>query len=223
MRAFDAIFDLAAARKGGAAALEELLPKPASRAKLARTPDDRWLAALTRSVFQAGFNWKVVEAKWPGFEEAFEGFDVRRLAMLSDDDIDRLLKDTRIVRHGAKIATVRDNANFLKDLAEQGGSAAKVFADWPSQDYIGLLDLLKTRGNRLGGTTAQYCLRRMGKDSFILSRDVVAALIREGVVDKAPGSKASMKAVQGAFNDWMEQSGRGLTQISRVLAMSAGD
>jgi 3-methyladenine DNA glycosylase Tag len=62
----------------------------------------------------------------------------------------------------------------------------------------------------------------MGKDSFILSRDVVAALIREGVVDRPPSSKRDLAAVQDAFNRWMDESGRGLTQISRTLAMSVG-
>lgn len=71
---------------------------------------------------------------------------------------------------------------------------------------------------RLGGNSAMYFLRFMGIDSFILSRDVAAALIREGVVDKAPSSKRDMEKVQAAFNAWQRQSGRPLTQISRVLA-----
>ena len=75
-------------------------------------------------------------------------------------------------------------------------------------------------GSRLGGTSGQYFLRSMGKDSFILSQDVVAALVREGVVDKAATSKRDLAAVQSAFNRWREQSGRSLTEISRVLAMS---
>lgn len=222
MRSFEQLFKMAAKRKGGPEALEALLSKPKSAAALRRIGDDRWLAGMTKSVFQAGFNWKVVEAMWPGFEAAFEGFDVNRLAMLSDEDIGRLVSDSRIVRHGAKITAVRDNAIFLKALAGEQGSAAKVFADWPASDYIGLLALLKQRGSRLGGATSQYFLRQIGKDSFILSRDVTAALIREGVVDKAPSSKSAMAAVQGAFNDWMAKSGRGLTQISRVLALSVG-
>jgi 3-methyladenine DNA glycosylase Tag len=83
--------------------------------------------------------------------------------------------------------------------------------------------VIKARASRLGGTSGQYTLRFMGKDSFILSRDVVARLIAEGVVDKAPSSKRDMEATQAAFNTWMDQSGRSLTEISRVLAMSIGD
>ena len=45
-------------------------------------------------------------------------------------------------------------------------------------------------------------------------------LIAEGIIDKPASSKTTMRAVQGAFNTWMDQSGRSLTEISRVVAMS---
>lgn len=219
MRQFEEIFDIAADRKGGAEALEAMLTKPLSPAELAAVPEDRWLSTISKCVFQAGFNWKVIEAKWDGFETAFDGFDVGRCAFMNDDKFDSLLTDTRIVRNGTKIATVRDNAAFLMELRDEGG-AGVVLGGWPSEDYIGLLDLLKRRGARLGGSTAQYAMRFMGRDSFILSADVTARLIAEGVIDKPATSKGAMKAVQTAFNTWMEQSGRSLTEISRVLAMS---
>ena len=105
-------------------------------------------------------------------------------------------------------------------MVNEHGSAGKAFGNWPSDNYIGLLELMKKRGSRLGGNTGQYFLRMMGKDSFILSRDVTARLIAEGIVDKTPTSKKALTQVQQAFNIWMDQSGRGLTEISRVLAMS---
>lgn len=220
MHTFDEIFDIAAKRHGGKAALNKRLDPPKTPAQLRKIKDDRWLATMTKCIFQAGFNWKVVESMWPGFEEAFDGFDLGHCLMMNDDDIARLVSDKRIVRHGAKITAVQQNAAFISELAKEHGNAAKAFADWPSEDYIGLLAMLKKRGSRLGGMTSQYFLRFSGKDSFILSRDVTARLIAEGVVDKQPTSKAAMAAVQDAFNTWSTQSGRSLTEISRVLAMS---
>jgi 3-methyladenine DNA glycosylase Tag len=140
--------------------------------------------------------------------------------MLHDEDFERLVSDERIVRHGPKIKAVQDNARFVADLAEEHGSAGRFFADWPADDYVGLLDLLKKRGTRLGGNTGQYFLRFAGVESFILSQSVVNRLIAEGVVDKAPSSAKQLAAVQKAFNTWKEQSGRSLTEISRVLAVS---
>ena len=219
MRTFDEIFKIAADRHSGAAALDAKIGKPTPKVTLAKIAEDRWLSSMTRCVFNAGFNWKVIDAKWDGFEVAFHGFNVDRCAMMDDVWLDALLKDTSIVRNGAKILTVRDNAVFLQDL-RAGGGVAKVIANWPPEDYIGLLAMLKTRGSRLGGATSQYLLRFSGVDSFILSSDVTARLIAEGIIDKTPTSKGAMRAVQQAFNDWRGQSGRSLTEISRVLAMS---
>ncbi|MFC6686401.1 DNA-3-methyladenine glycosylase I [Jhaorihella thermophila] len=219
MRSFDEIYAISAARHGGPEALEAALPRPLSVGELAAMPDDRWLSVMTKCIFQAGFNWKVIESKWAGFEEAFDGFDVGRCAFMDDEKFDSLLRDTRIVRNAPKIATVRENAAFLLELREEGG-AGRVLGGWPSTDYIGLLDMLKSRGARLGGMTGQYAMRFAGRDSFILSRDVTARLVAEGVIDKPATSKSALRAVQAAFNTWMDQSGRSLTEISRVLAMS---
>jgi 3-methyladenine DNA glycosylase Tag len=219
---FDAIYAIAAARKGGDAALEALIAEhaPKTRAEIAATPDHRLLALMTQRVFQAGFSWKVIENKWPGFETAFEGFDPRLCAAMSEERFDALLKDVRIVRNAQKILSVQANARLLLDLAAESGSAAKAVADWPDDDYAGLLELLKTRASRLGGESAMRFLRDLGKPSFITSRNVSAALIREGVVTRPPGGKRDMQAVQAAFNGWARESGRDLTAISRVLAMS---
>lgn len=220
MEDFSAIWQRAAARHGGEKALLAKMPEVKTARQLAAIPDDRWLAEMTKRVFQAGFSWKVIETKWPGFEEAFHAFNPARVAMFSDDDIDRLLKDTSIVRHAQKILSVRANAVFVNDLAREHGSAGKFFAGWPDDDYVGLLEVLKKRGSRLGGATGQYFLRFMGKDSFVLGRDVSAALIAAGVVDKEPKSKRDLAAVQAAFNEWAAESGKPLSHISRTLGFS---
>lgn len=215
---FEQIWQDACDKKGGEDTLEALLPSPKTARQLKKISDDRWLSEMTKRVFQAGFVWKVVEAKWDGFEDAFDGFDPGPLSFMTDEDMDRLVSDKRIIRNGQKIKAVRDNASFITDLAQEHGSAGAFFADWPADDFIGLLDVMKKRGSRLGGMTAQYYLRMMGRDAFILSGDVTTALIRYSVVDKAPTGKAALRATQAAFSQWMEESGRGLSQISRTLA-----
>jgi len=222
MRTFEEIYAIAADRKGDLESLLSSMDASKTKADLAAIPDDRWLSCMTKCVFQSGFNWKVVENMWPGFEDVFEGFDVAHCMMLNDDDLSCLVSDTRIVRNGQKIRTVQQNAAFLSALSAQHGGVGRCFGAWPSDDYTGLLALLKKKGSRLGGNTGQYFLRFMGVDSFIFSRDVTARLIAEGVVDKVPTSQKDMAAVQGAFDEWRAQSGRGLTQISRILAFSTG-
>ena len=220
MRDFSEIHYFAAKRKGGASVIDGLLKRPLSRNDLTAAPDDRWLAAMAKALFQAGFNWKVIEAKWDGFEVAFDGFDPQRVAFYNDEHMDRLLGDKRIVRNGAKVAAVIENARFISDLMAEHGSAGAFFADWPNEDFVGLLEYLKKRGARLGGVTGQRVMRVMGRDAFMLSTDVTARLIAEGVIDKPATSKRDLAAVQAAFNTWASQSGRSLTEISQTLAMS---
>ena len=219
MRSFEDIYQIAAERKGGADALEALLIRPLPVQNILEVPEDRWLANFAKCIFQAGFSWKVIENKWDGFEVAFDGFDIGRCAFMDDEKFDALLSDKRIIRNGTKIAAVRDNAAFLLELRGEGG-VGQVLGNWPTSDFIGLLDMLKTRGARLGGNTAQVALRFIGRDGFMLSKDVTARLIAEGVIDKPATSKTAMRAVQAAFNTWVDQSGRTLTEISKVLALS---
>ncbi len=222
MRSFDKIFEQAAGRKGGAPALEALLPETGTAAVLKARPDDRYLAEMTKCVFQAGFAWKVIEAKWEGFEKAFFGFVPGRITALSDEDLDAFLLNREIVRNGQKIKATRDNAGFVAGLAREHGSVGAFFAGWPEGDFTGLWALLKNRGARLGGMTGQMFLRRVGVDTPIMSRDVVAGLVREGVIDKSVTAKRDLAKVQEAFDAWRGQSGRPLAQISRVLAASVG-
>lgn len=220
MRDFEDIYAIAVDRKGGPDALEELLLTPLTPAQLAATDEDHWLAAMAKCLFQAGFNWKVIEAKWPDMEAAFDGFATAKVAAYHDGDIDRLLSDKRIVRNGAKIMAVIENARFVHNIAGDHGGFGKFIANWPAETHNELLNFIANQGARLGSVTGQRMLRQMGRDGYILSPDVIARLKAEGIVDKPPASKRDLAAIQKAFNDWMAQSGRCLTQISQILAYS---
>lgn len=222
MRTWDKIEAMAGKHHGGPSGIKAKLAEYKVDTNLLKKADDRYLAGMTRAIFSAGFVWSVIENKWPGFEEAFDGFNPKRVAAYAEEDLDRLLKDTRIVRNGAKIMATIENARFVVAIAKEHGSFGKFLKTWPETDQIGLMEYLKKNASRLAGATVQYFLRFEGWDAFILSQDVCAALIREGVVDKAPTSKKELAATQAAFNTWREQGGRPVREISRILAMSVG-
>jgi 3-methyladenine DNA glycosylase Tag len=221
---FKTILARAEKRKGSAKALEKLLPKKPDIKALAKLGDDRILAEMTQRVFSAGFAWSVIENKWPDFEKAFLGFKPAKLVFQPDDFWDALLSDTRIVRNGAKIASVRENAAFVQEIAKEHGSFGKFLASWPSSDEIGLLNLLSKRGSRLGGNTGQMFLRFVGWDGFVTSQDVVACL-RDAGLDIAVEvkSKGDLAKVQAQFNAWAEETGLSNVHLSRICAMSIGE
>ncbi len=221
METFADIEQRAAKRKGGPEALEALLPHPKTARALGRVGDDRWLSTMSQYVFSAGFVWKIVEAKWPGFEEAFGGFDPSKVARFTNKRMDKLASDDRVIKNAAKLESVRDNARFIVEVAAEHGSFAKWVARWPAADMLGLMDALKSRGSRLGGMSGYWMLRHMGKDMYMLGGDVVAALRRAGVIDTdIVTSKKAKAAVQAAFNAWHEETGRPLSQLSKILACS---
>lgn len=221
MITFAEIETAAAGRKGGAEALGALLLQPKSMDEVAAIPEDRWLSQFTRCIFEAGFNWDLIEKRWPQFEEAFQGFDVTRWLFMSDEDLADLMKAPGLVANAMKIRSVAGNAQYLSDVAKSHGSAGAYFASWPVDRYMELSAELKSRGSRLGGATGQRALRRMGRDALILSPSVVKALNHWGVVPGEPSSKKDIATVQAAITAWHEQSGRGLTQMSQILAYSA--
>jgi 3-methyladenine DNA glycosylase Tag len=121
---FKTIRTRAEKRKGGPKALNKLLPPAPNPRALAKLGDDRVLAEMTRRVFCAGFAWSVIEAKWDGFEKAFLKFEPGRLSLQPDEFWDDLMKDTRVVRNGAKIMSVRANASFVRDVRKNMAASA---------------------------------------------------------------------------------------------------
>ena len=219
---FADFLERAVSHRGGLEAVEAQLPSPKSADELRAYPADRYLSWMTRQVFRAGFVWKVIDAKWDGFEEVFGGFDPHRIAMMSDEDMEKVSSDTRIVRNHAKVLSARKNAQYILDVAAEHGSFGGFVADWPVAEITGLWEHMKKRANRLGGASGPMFLRMVGKDTFVLSGDVTKALIGAGVVDKEPTSAKALAAVQAAFNAWHTESGRPYCQMSRILAMSVG-
>ena len=198
-----------------------LLPEVNTADTLRTIGDDRYLSAMARCVFRAGFSWKVIAKKWPDFETAFAGFVPLALANYSNDRIDELMQDTRIVRHRTKIQSVRDNAVFIGDIQRSHGSFGAYIADWPEESIVELWLELKKRGSRLGGNTGPGFLRLMGKDTFMLSKDVSAVLLNHKLMDTlSPNSKRDLLKVQAVFNRFQQDSGYPLSHISRIMALS---
>ncbi|EIK54023.1 3-methyladenine DNA glycosylase [Stutzerimonas stutzeri TS44] len=205
-------------RFGSAAALEALLPQPLDAEALRAIPDDRYLSLIALRIFRAGLKHSLVDAKWPAFEQAFFGFDPHKVVLMGGEHIERLMQNTQLIRHLGKLKSVPRNAQFVLDVAKERGSFGNLIAEWPGSDIVGLWRYLARHGSQLGGVSAPRLLRMAGKDTFVPSTDVVAALKAQGVIDKTPSSQRDQAAMQAAFNQWQAESGRPLCHLSAMLA-----
>jgi 3-methyladenine DNA glycosylase Tag len=221
---FEKIRKRAAARKGGEAVLQSLLGPAPDKAGLAALSDRRILSLMSERVFSAGFVWRVIQDKWPGFEAAFLGFEPKRLLFQPDDYWHELAADKRIVRNPRKIGAVRDNAAFVDRVSAEHGSFGKFLAEWPGDDQVGLMAFLGRNGSRLGGNTGQYFLRWAGWDAFILSPDMVLALRDAGLdIAENPTSRKHLATIQERMNRWAGETRLPYAHLSRILAMSIGE
>lgn len=223
MELFRDIFRRACERKGGVAALEYLLDKPKSAKQLKALDDSRYLSELSKKVFQSGFVWRVVENKWPEFEEVFWHFSIEKLLLMPTDMLEQKSQDKRIIRNFKKVQSIILNAQMIHNAAEKHGSFANFVADWPTEDIIGLWEYLAKNGTRLGGNTGPYGLRTIGKDTFLLSQDVEQYFRQHKLIEGGLRSKRSLQTIQNVFNDWHQESGRTLQEISRIVSFSCGD
>ncbi|MCF2949205.1 DNA-3-methyladenine glycosylase I [Paraglaciecola aquimarina] len=220
---FDAIYQRACERKGGKEVLESLIDKPLSPQTLAQIDESRYLAEFTKKVFQSGFVWRVVENKWDDFERVFFEFNIQKILLMPDEMLEKKATDPSIIRNYNKVKTIRENAIMIDTVNREHCGFAQFVADWPTEDIIGLWAYLKKHGARLGGNTGPYGLRTIGKDTFLLSNDVVAYFTQWDIISGSAQSKRSLNAIQASFNELQQQSGRTLQEISMILSRSVGD
>jgi DNA-3-methyladenine glycosylase I len=131
---------------------------------------------LVLESFQSGLSWLTILRKREGFRRAFEDWDIERIAAFGERDVERLLADSRIVRHRGKIEAAIANAVATRALHERGETLdALLWAFAPERDGAGppasghdvpastpeskaMAKELKRRGFRFVGPTTAYAL-----------------------------------------------------------------
>jgi 3-methyladenine DNA glycosylase Tag len=217
---FAMIFSRARERNGSEAALMAKLPEPLTAAALRAVADDRYLSLMALRIFRAGLKHSLVDAKWPAFEEVFASFSPQRVWAMSEEAVEELMKDQRLIRHFGKLRAVHANAAAFCTIAAESGSFANYLADWPGTRIVELWDDLAKRCHQMGGNSGPMFLRMAGKDTFIFSESVMKALVHWQIVDRPPTSKGDRKKIQALFNDWAGATSRPLCHLSMILAQS---
>lgn len=88
--------------------------------------DGRIYEKLCLEGFQAGLSWLTILRKRDAFREVFAGFDPAKVARFDDDDVERLVRDPRIVRHRGKIEAAIANARATLAAQDGHGSLAEL-------------------------------------------------------------------------------------------------
>jgi DNA-3-methyladenine glycosylase I len=85
--------------------------------------DQKLFEKLSLEAFQAGLSWITILKRRPGFREAFSDFNIDAVASFTDDDVERLMLDERIIRNRAKIVATIENAKVTQSILAQSPGA----------------------------------------------------------------------------------------------------
>lgn len=124
--------------------------------------DRGYFEAMTRAIFQAGFNWGVIRKKWPGFRQAFDGFEVDLVADYGPSDVDRLLGDPGIVRNLRKIQATIANARTIQEISERTGSFDSYLRSLPREGDTRVKEMRRLFSG-LGDASARFFLFSVGE------------------------------------------------------------
>jgi len=127
--------------------------------------DNAYFENMTRCVFQAGLTWKLIADRWPNFKKAFKNFDIETVADFDEEDIEKLLSDSSILRNRAKIEATLINAIEFVKIKEEFGT----FRDYmdnldKSENYRYVKKELSKRFSRMGPKSAMVFLYSIGED-----------------------------------------------------------
>lgn len=137
--------------------------------------DQALFEKITLEAFQSGLSWITILKRRPAFRSAFHGFDIAVVASLTDEEVDELVLDARIIRNRQKIVATRANAQLALVLVDGNPGALDElmwsFAPPPAPRPTDLADIpavtpestamsaaLKKRGFRFVGPITMYAL-----------------------------------------------------------------
>ena len=121
-----------------------------------------YLEIMSKSVFQSGMSWKVVESKWPTTREAFHDFQIGAVAAMDEMAVDALADDTRVIRNRRKLQAITDNARRMIELDEEYGTFQKYLRSHDS--FWDLVKDLRKQFKFLGDMGAYYWLYVVGEE-----------------------------------------------------------
>jgi DNA-3-methyladenine glycosylase I len=141
--------------------MEESMPRTAPQQRISPETLSDYFEMLTKAVFKSGISWGVVEARWGGLRAAFEGFDPARVASFTQDTVERLMCDARMVRSRAKIEATVDNAAEIVAIEREHGTFRRYLRSHDS--FEDTVADLTARFRCLGDSGAYFFLQVVGE------------------------------------------------------------
>ena len=87
--------------------------------------DEKLYEMFLLETFQAGLSWITILKKREFFREAFDGFDVKKIAAYGTEKVEELMQNPQIIRNRGKITAAVQNAAIFMDIQKEYGSFSR--------------------------------------------------------------------------------------------------
>ncbi|SEP86231.1 DNA-3-methyladenine glycosylase I [Devosia sp. YR412] len=154
------------------------------------TSDTRLFEKICLEGFQSGLSWITILRKRERFRTVFHGFDIAKVAAMTDADVEVLLQDAGIIRHRGKILATINNAARALELQAEFGSLAAYFWSFETRPEHRPNDLSWASLRQLAQTEASV---RLSKD-----------LRKRGFKFVGPTTCYAFMQAMGLVNDHMD-------------------
>lgn len=121
-----------------------------------------YLDVMSKSVFQSGMSWKVVDNKWPDIREAFRGFDPDVVSEFAEPELDELTQDTRVIRHRRKLEAIVHNARTMIELDKSYDGFVNYLRS--HDDFDSTVDDIRKKFKYMGDTGIYVFLHVVGEE-----------------------------------------------------------
>ena len=102
--------------------------------------DQKLYEMFLLETFQAGLSWITILKKREAFKEAFDQFDVKKIAQYDEIKVTALLNNEKIIRSKRKIAAAIKNAKIFMDIQNEFGSFSKYIWGFSNNQIIKNID-----------------------------------------------------------------------------------
>ena len=146
--------------------------------------EDELFERLSLEAFQAGLSWITILKRRQGFRKAFHNFNIRKVAKMTEKDIEALMQNEGIIRNRAKIQATIHNARLILELDQPLSSL--IWSHAP-KNATGPSTKFEFKATTPESVSLSKTLRRMGF-SFVGPTTMYALMQAIGMVnDHAPG------------------------------------
>ena len=119
---------------------------------------------LSKAVFNAGFSYQVVNAKWEGIKEVFNEFEPEIISNWTIDEVFDALESPKIIRNAKKVKAIVSNAKVFLELIEKHHSFENYLKSFRNKSYEEKQQIIANQFKWLGPTGAHFFLWSIGED-----------------------------------------------------------